>query len=487
MIHFHNQDFLGICQFKINSHIGAWPPGHARPQISSSSETFRNQWKNVLTSIDRNTPLWNRAWLLACDIGPELDRFGPELDNVELECCCTHSLEFTGNNISDTSYQSLFRDDDNESVKLVYVPTLAIPSFVEKILPLVPQSRKFVLVTGLSDWGPCKSLGKGNVVHGIQLFFDLVSDNRIIAYFGEAIDVDIEFLDSLSRSSSSLNLSSSTLSFSSEDIIVKLRMKFEQVRSKIKALPLGIDLHTLAFKQQVRPYWGPIMTPINQVIRLEQAVKKATHEDKRIWICWGVLNRKRKAITDTVTLSFPEKFIIEEIQTGGLISRDEFWAKMGRYKSIVSVEGYSLDTHRTWEGLILGCNVIVQDTPLTRLLLTGGHISNITVVNDSIYGSKAWQCAKFENEESIYADDQIKSSLQRILGVHFEETLDSKTEITVTDIFGQIGQSLIQEDNLQDTIHQNFLTSNSRSIFNPLFLSITWMKSIRLSSLQNKS
>ena len=93
----------------MNSHIGAWPPGHAKPQISSSSETFRSQWKNVLTSIDRNTPLWNRAWLLACDIGPELDRFGPDLDNVELESCCTHSLEFTGENISDTSYQSLLQ------------------------------------------------------------------------------------------------------------------------------------------------------------------------------------------------------------------------------------------------------------------------------------------------------------------------------------------------------------------------------------------
>lgn len=386
-------------------------------------------------------------------------------------------------------------------MKLVYVPTLALPSFVEKILPLVPQTRKFVLVTGLCDWGPCKSLGRGNVVNGIQLFFDLVSDTRIIAYWGEAIDVDIEFLDSLSFSSSSINLVSSTLSFSSENTIVNLRMKFEQVRSKIKALPLGIDLHTLAFKQQVRPYWGPIMTPREQVIRLEQAVKKATHEDKRRWICWGVLNRKRKAITDTVTLYFPEKFIIEEIQTGGLISRDEFWAKMGSYKSIVSVEGYSLDTHRTWEGLILGCNVIVQDTPLTRFILTGGHISNIIVVNDSIYGSKAWKNEKFEKEESIYTDDQIKSSLQRILGIHFEETLDSKTEITFNDIFGELGQSLLSKDNLQDelgqsflskdnlqdTVHQNFITSNSRSIFDPLFLSITWMKSIRLSALKNKT
>lgn len=452
---------------------GSWPPVLSTSLLPhshefSSSSTFLNQWRSAARSINQRTPIWNRCYLLACDIGPSLAHYGPGLDNVELESCCSRSyLEDDGAFTKClSSYYALTQEPTlGELIPLVYVPTLALPSFVERILPIIPFTRKFVLVSGLSDYGPAKSLGKGNVTAGTRDFIQLVSDPRIITMWAENLDVDVELLDN-----------KSTNLFSKET--AQLRIGLERIHEKIKALPLGIDLHTLCFKQQARPGWGPTATISDQTDMLERAVVNATHKDKRCWICWGILNRKRKAITDALIQSFPDKFIVEDTSpSGSSLTREEFWGQMGGFASAVSVEGYSLDTHRTWEALALGCGVIVQDNPLTRSILSGGHFENVVFVKDSKDGSKAWASASFERESIKPGDDQITLSLQRILGDQYEDALYSKEKKKKRmECFGRLGMSLLSEDDVDQCFDDN------QSVLNPLLLSMTWMQALRNSA-----
>ena len=470
---------------------GSWPPiptsSDSKPSLftssssfpSSCSSSFLNDWRLAARSIDQKTPLWNRSWLLACDIGPSLTRYGPGVDNVELESCCSQSIDDFENNSLHTSlsYSRLTQEPLlSEPIPLVYVPTLALSSFIEKVLPLVPFTRKFILCTGLADWGPAKALGKGNIIAGLQKFIQLVSDLRLITLWAENIDVDVDYINSLSLNTPLL----------SKEMVSQFRIDFVKSKNKIKALPLGIDLHTLSFKQQARPGWGPVATISTQSDMLERAILNSTHADTRGWICWGILNRKRKAITDILLQSFPDRFQVENIYSsgGGSLTREEFWGRMGEFASAVSIEGYSLDTHRTWEALALGCDVIVQDNVLTRSILKGGHFQNVIFVNDSIKGAKAWATASFEKEDDIIRPkaDEIASSLRRILGDHYEDALYNKSKMSISDCFGRIGKSVLFEDgNMCDNNPHQSEHYNS-SALNPLLLSLTWMRALRLSA-----
>lgn len=97
---------------------------------------------------DAACPVWNRAWRLACDMGPSLARFGPALDNGALA-------------VADAADYAplLLAPRAGGRAPLVFVPTLALGAFCAAVLPRVPADARFVLVTGLADWGPARCLG----------------------------------------------------------------------------------------------------------------------------------------------------------------------------------------------------------------------------------------------------------------------------------------------------------------------------------------
>ena len=269
------------------------------------------QWALALAVVRwRSCPTWNRSWRLACDIGPPLSRFGPSLDNGAIaEALPEH-------------YEPLFIADVggvDAPPPLVFVSTLALPAFIRDVLPRV--SRRFVLVTGLADWGPVRVLGTSTA----QL---LVDDSRILAWWAEMCDLGGDG------------------------------------RGKVRSLPLGVDLHTLAFKRDERPGWGPPCPPLEQARALWHAASRAEHRDNRVHVFWGIHNRRRLAVSSAATRA-PSVFAVDPAPTGSLL-RVDLWARMGDCAWVACVEGYGIDCHRTWEALSLGCGVVVQDMPFLR-------------------------------------------------------------------------------------------------------------------------
>lgn len=285
-------------------------------------------------------PVWNRGYRLACDLGPPLAIYGPSLDNG--------SLAATGEELK-SFYSPLFSQggEGDAHHPLVYVPTLSLPSFVADVLPLIPPHRRFVLVTGLGDWGPAQVFGKGNAAVGTPPCEALFGDARLLGWFAEMLD---------------FGLGATPPSPPSPSIIPK-------DEKPLVALPLGVDLHTLAFKPEDRPVWGRPDTPLSQAASLYQARHAAAHEDPRAYVFWGIRNRRRMAVS-AVAEQCPAIYSLDPSPVGSL-PRVVVWQRMGACQWVVCVQGYGYDCHRTWEALWLGCGVVVEDMALTRRFLGG--------------------------------------------------------------------------------------------------------------------
>jgi hypothetical protein len=77
-------------------------------------------------------PAWNRAWRLACDVGPPLAAYGPQCDNG--------ALSPQDASVCDAFYAPLLlpQPPPPAPAPLVYVPTLCLPAFAQHVLPRVP-------------------------------------------------------------------------------------------------------------------------------------------------------------------------------------------------------------------------------------------------------------------------------------------------------------------------------------------------------------
>jgi hypothetical protein len=112
-----------------------------------------------------------------------------------------------------------------------------------------------------------------------------------------------------------------------------------------------------------------------------------------VHVCWGVLNRRRKAVADAVAAH--ASFAHERAPLGTL-PREELWRRMARHDFVACVEGYGPDCHRTWEALALRCGVAAQDLPATRALLLRPRWplpAAVVVVGDAAGGARVWAAA----------------------------------------------------------------------------------------------
>ena len=147
---------------------------------------------------------------------------------------------------------------------------------------------------------------------------------------------------------------------------------------KVSPLPIGINIHTLitgsgAFgeKQESPQKQEALLTKIVANLRPTNKRKKKAlidfHLNDTICHGWPTINRyldpgeTRQTIKEKLAGSK-----VVDIMTGR-IRRREFWKLKGTYAFSISPPGNGLDTHRTWEDLILGCIVIVKSSPMDRL------------------------------------------------------------------------------------------------------------------------
>lgn len=296
-------------------------------------------WLQAIEAVEHSAcPIWNRAFRLACDIGPPLDTYGPHLDNGSLaeagDALCEH-------------YAALFAspagDELPRAAALVYVPTLSLPAFVSRVLPRVPVATRIVLVTGLADWGPARVFGTGSVLAGRAACEALLFDTRVVAWWAEMLDFGLGGTAGANGAAGP--------------------------PKPLFALPLGVDLHTLAFKPADRPAWGPPAPPLHQVAQLWAAARAAHHSDARVYTFFGIRNRRRLAVCE-VAQALPRVFALDCAPPGS-VERTECWTRMGAHEWTACVQGYGEDCHRTWEVLALGGGVVVEDMPLTRRFLEG--------------------------------------------------------------------------------------------------------------------
>jgi hypothetical protein len=145
--------------------------------------------------------------------------------------------------------------------------------------------------------------------------------------------------------------------------------------SKISLIPIGIDLHTIAYKG-VNGGWGEKGSPRQQELQLNAILKqlKPTHlRKKKAFVDFqlsdtmhGELERYKKTGEDRKTI-FERLLPTGLIEYSAWMKRSDLWKKKGEYAFSISPHGNGLDCHRTWEDLILGCIVIVKTSCLDPL------------------------------------------------------------------------------------------------------------------------
>lgn len=144
---------------------------------------------------------------------------------------------------------------------------------------------------------------------------------------------------------------------------------------KVTTIPIGIDFTTIATSP------GPLeefATPAMQEEELKHIISSLKPTDQRIPKAFvdfqlhdtlkGSLNGLDKIFGENRTEIF------HKILPSGMVDyltyklrRRDLYKKRGEYAFTISPPGNGLDCFRTWEGLILGCIVIVKSSPLDCL------------------------------------------------------------------------------------------------------------------------
>ena len=143
----------------------------------------------------------------------------------------------------------------------------------------------------------------------------------------------------------------------------------ESQSSRTRALPVGIDFHTLT----KRSLWGEQETSwkdqMKKLVTLRKDSEPIRNRKKRVLITWF------EPMLSDYSRFHPE--YMERKQLKNLLlktgvcdyvsgTRTELWNKMCEYAFVYSPNGRGFDCHRTWEALALGCIVIAQDNPAIR-------------------------------------------------------------------------------------------------------------------------
>ncbi len=146
--------------------------------------------------------------------------------------------------------------------------------------------------------------------------------------------------------------------------------------SKVSRFPIGIDFHTIAFKNL--NIWDEKSTSKEQeaVLKGILSTLKPTDQRKLGAFVDFQLNDTMRSGDNQRYLEFGEDRTSIFNRIGCLkmidypecpMKRRELWQKKGEYAFSISPIGNGLDCHRTWEDLVLGCIVIVKTSPLDPL------------------------------------------------------------------------------------------------------------------------
>jgi hypothetical protein len=296
------------------------------------------------------TPATNRLWVAACDIKPE---FSPGADNGALA-----EVDFA-------AYEALLTapppsqgggaDGDRVVAQSVFVPTAALPRFLETFWPRVHASRRVVLVSGLADAGPVRTLSAAADAAAATADAAPSAPPAGGAEPIQPADGMAEGAGAVPRSPAArhvlpparapLRRGEGRLAFLDDARLLGWRAENLDLpfpHEKVAPLPIGVDFHTLAFKPDARPVWGAPAEPAAQAAALRAAAAAAAARDAvgardpRVYVAWGVLNRRRLALSRAV--AGHACFAVEESPLGSL-PREALWARMAARRWVAIVSG----------------------------------------------------------------------------------------------------------------------------------------------------
>ena len=141
----------------------------------------------------------------------------------------------------------------------------------------------------------------------------------------------------------------------------------EAYHPKFSLIPIGVNFHSLVFSAFCG-WHHTTQTPKEQENMIENIRLSALPFHKRILKCYSNFHfttypefgNQRKAAIEKI----PKTLVYYE---QSLIPRTETWLNQTKYAFVLSPMGHGMDCHRTWEALILGCIVIVKESPLDSL------------------------------------------------------------------------------------------------------------------------
>jgi hypothetical protein len=142
---------------------------------------------------------------------------------------------------------------------------------------------------------------------------------------------------------------------------------------KVSHIPIGIDYHTIGYRGGG---WGEKGSIRDQEEVLEKiiALSKPTKDRKKLAFVdfhhsdtmHAGFNRHLQFGEDRKSI-FQKLLSTKLVEHGDWMKRYALWQKKSEYAFSISPHGNGLDTHRTWEDLVLGCIVIVKSSPLDPL------------------------------------------------------------------------------------------------------------------------
>jgi hypothetical protein len=222
-------------------------------------------------------------------------------------------------------FYSFFYDDIKEG-DLVWVPCKFISQFCHEVLPKI--RHPFILIINDGD----ESFPTHSGFRSMNELNKFLNHPKIIHVFAQNYD-------------------------------------FPYQHPKVSPIPIGIDFHTVAFKDSHD--WGLKGSPAEQeqiINTLLNTFKPTYQRKKRAFVDFqhndsmrGNLQRNKEFGEDRTQI-FHKLLKTGLIDYSGKLPRAELWAKKGEYAFSISPPGNGLDCHRTWEDLVLGCIVIVKKT-----------------------------------------------------------------------------------------------------------------------------
>jgi hypothetical protein len=210
----------------------------------------------------------------------------------------------------------------------IYIKFSFIKQFVYQVLPHI--NYKFILITGDGD----ETIP--NDMFDEETFFSIINNKKIIHWY-------------------SINC-------------------IEEYHPKLSLIPIGVNYHSSSFGEFCGWHKSAI-SPLEQEIEIQKIKDNSLPFYERKMKCYsnfyyGINNDPLNVYNK---FGNPRKNALEKIKPDLVfyeidkIGRSETWENQSKYAFVLSPMGNGMDTHRTWEALILGCIVIVKKSPLDSL------------------------------------------------------------------------------------------------------------------------